>query len=130
MPLNLSHVLLTVGVVVALAFSGCLTVDPSLRADTSESSVFKTLSTDEPWAGHYVRAIAALRSTSAAKNVTLITVIRANGREYDAVDVGTGQTTVALWVPAAQNSTLVASDSVNSTTLDTLNVSSDGRYIV
>ncbi|RRJ31549.1 hypothetical protein [Halocatena pleomorpha] len=130
MPSNLSHVLLAVCVAVAFVFSGCLTFDPSLTADTSESSVFKTLSTDEPWAGHYVRVTATLRSTAAAENVTSITVIQANGQKYDSIDVGSGQTTVTLWVPANQNSTLVASDSVNSTTLDTLNVTTGGQYVV
>lgn len=123
------NVLLTI-VVFGLMFSGCLTLSPSVTTETSESSVFKSLSTDEPWAGQHVRVTATLRSTPAAANVTTITIIDNSGQPYDTISVASGQTSVILWVPTNQTSTLVASNSINSTTIDTLNITSSGNRVL
>jgi hypothetical protein len=72
---------------------------------------------------------ATLRSTPAAGNVTSILIIGENGQKYASVSVASGQTIVPLWVPANQNSTLVATNSVNSTTLGTLNVTTSGNQV-
>lgn len=125
-----SNVLSIMIVVSMLLFSGCLTLGPSVTADTSESSVFKTISTDEPWAGQHVRVTATLRSTQTAGNVTTITVIDEHGRPYETVSVESGQTTVVLWIPTNQRSTLVASNSVNSTTISRFNVTSSGNRVI
>jgi hypothetical protein len=127
--LSYRMVFLTLVVVFSLTVSGCLTLNPSVTADTSGSAVFKSLSADEPWASDHVRVNATLRSTPAAGNVTLITVIGENGQKYSTVSVASGQTVVPLWVPASQNSTLVASNSVNSTTLGTLNITTGGNKV-
>lgn len=121
---------LAVLVVLVVVSSGCLTLGPTIAADTSGSTVFESVSTDEPWAGDYVRVNATLRSTPAAGNVTSITVIDENNQEYGTVSVASGQTVVPIWVPAGRNSTLVATNSVNSTTLDTLNVSGTGNEVI
>ena len=117
-------------VVVVLASSGCLTLGPTVTGDTGGSTVFESVSTNEPWAGNHVRVNATLRSTPAAGNVTSITVIGDDKQQYSSVDVASGQTVVPIWVPANGNSTLVASNSVNSTTLGTLNVTPTGNKIV
>jgi hypothetical protein len=116
-------------VVFSFTASGCLTLNPSITADTSQSAVFESLSTDEPWASDHVRVNATLRSTPAAGNVTSIIIIGENGQKYASVSVASGQTIVPLWVPANQNSTLVATNSVNSTTLGTLNVTTSGNQV-
>lgn len=113
----------------ALASSGCLTLSPSVTANTGGSAVFESVSTNEPWAGEHVRVNATLRSTPAAGNVTSITIIGENNRQYDTVSVASGQTIVPLWVPAGRNATLVATNSVNSTTLGTLNLTSTGTKL-
>jgi hypothetical protein len=120
---------LAIFVVLVVVFSGCLTLDPSVAANTGESAVFESLSVEEPWASEHVRVNATLASTPAAGNVTTITIIGANGREYDTVSVASGQSVVPLWVPAGRNATLVATNSVNSTTLDTLNISTGGNRL-
>lgn len=122
-------VLLTALIIFGLSFSGCLTLSPSVAANTSESTVFDTFSSDEPWAGQQVRVNATLRSTPDAGNVTTISIIKKNGQQYSTVEVASGQTTVTLWVPTNQNSTVVASNSVNSTTIDTLNVTASGDQV-
>ncbi|GAA0477467.1 hypothetical protein MUK72_01955 [Halococcus dombrowskii] len=120
---------LAIVLVVVLVSSGCLTLGPSISADTDGSAVFESLSAEEPWASEHVRVNATLRSTPAAGNVTTITIIGENKQEYDTVSVGSGQSVVPLWVPTNRNATLVASNSVNSTTLDTLNVSTGGNQL-
>lgn len=125
-----SRNVLSITVIVMLLSSGCLTLSPSVTADTSESPVFQTISTDEPWAGHHVRVTATLRSTSKAGNVTTITVVDEQGRPYDTIDVETGQTIVVLWVPTNQRSTLVASNSVNSTTISKFTITSGGNRVI
>lgn len=115
--------------IVVVVCGGCLTTGPSVTADTGDSAVFEQVSTDEPWASQHVRVNATLRSTPAAGNVTTITVVDADGRPYTTVGVASGQTKVTLWVPTGQNATLVASNTANSTTLDTLNVTTGGNRV-
>jgi hypothetical protein len=122
--------LFAAGMVLCLfAFSGCLTLNPTVSADTSDSAVFENLSPTESWSGPSVRVNATLRSTPAASNVTTLTVVQANGQTYDSYEVGSGQSTVVLSLPTSQNATIVASNSVNSTTVEELNVSTGGNEL-
>lgn len=125
-----SRVILAMLVVFSLSLGGCLTLNPSVSADTSNSTVFKSVSATEPWSGPGVRVNATLRSSNDAGNVTTLTVIEENGRTYQTISVGSGQTTVILSLPAHQNATIVASNSVNSTTIEKLNVTTGGDKIV
>ena len=123
------RILVATVVVVGVAFGGCLTLDPTITAETSDSAVFESLSATEPWTGSGVRVNATLRSTGVADNVTQLTVIKANGRSIQTIGVDSGQTTVILTVPANQNLTIVASNTANSTTLETVNVTASGNKI-
>ncbi|WP_256685640.1 hypothetical protein [Halococcus qingdaonensis] len=120
---------LAIVLVVVLVSSGCLTLGPSISADTDDSAVFESLSVEEPWASEHFRVNATLRSTPAASNVTTIAIIGESGEAYDTVSVASGQSVVPIWVPTNRNATIVASNSVNSTTLDTLNVSTGGNRL-
>ncbi|EMA56860.1 hypothetical protein [Halococcus thailandensis] len=120
---------LAIMLVIVLISSGCLTLGPSISADTGDSAVFESVTVDEPWASEHVRVNATLRSTPAASNVTTITIIGENKQTYGSISVGSGQSVVPLWIPANRNATLVASNSVNSTTLDSLNVSTGGNQL-
>jgi hypothetical protein len=121
--------LLAATVVCSLALGGCLTLDPTVSADTDDSAVFEDLSVTESWSGSSVRVNATLRSTPEATNVTTITVIRANGRPYETKSVESGQSTVILTLPSNADATVVASNSVNATTVDTLNVTTGGNRL-
>ena len=121
--------LLAAMVVCSLALGGCLTLDPTVSADTDDSAVFEDLSVTESWSGSSVRVNATLRSTPEATNVTTITVIRANGRPYETKSVESGQSTVILTLPSNADATVVASNSVNATTVDTLNVTTGGNRL-
>ena len=126
----LTRTLLAVALVGALAFSGCLTLDPSLTANTANSTVFESVSVNESWATQRVRANATLTNSSDAANVTQITVINEAGRTFSTTETSPGQTSVILQFPANQNATLVASDTVNGTTIEKLNVTTGGNEIV
>jgi quinol monooxygenase YgiN len=123
------QVLVTALVIGSLALSGCLTYNPSVTMETTDSTVFDTISVTESWASGRVRATAHLTSSPAAGNVTQITVIRDNGETFSTRPVDPGQTTVILHLPPNQNATLVASDTINGTTLATLNVTTSGNTL-
>ena len=123
--------LLAMVVVLALAFSGCLTLNPTvITTDSNNSAVFADLSPTESRSGASVRTNATLQSTSAASNVTTITVIQGNGRVYSTRSLASGQSTAILSLPPNQNATIVASNSVNSTTISTVNVTTDGNELL
>jgi|AntDeeMetagen134_2_1112570.scaffolds.fasta_scaffold04519_2 hypothetical protein len=124
------RVLVAALVVAGLAFGGCLTLDPSITAETSDSAVFESVSATEPWTGSGVRVNATLRSTGAAGNVTQLTVIKANGRSFQTIGVDPGQATVVFTVPANRNATIVASNTANSTTIETVNVTAGGNEVL
>lgn len=123
--------LLVAAVVVAASVStgGCLTLDPGVEADVADSAVFESVAVEESWAGTHVRATVTLASTPEAKNVTRISVVAASGVPFDAVDLEPGQERVVLELPANANATLVATDTVNGTTVETLNVTTTGREV-
>lgn len=128
-PTNRQQGVMAVLVIGLLAFSGCLTYNPSVMTETANSSVFDTVSITESWASGRVRATAHLTSSPAAGNVTQITVIRDNGKTFSTSPVDPGQTAVVLHLPPNQNATLVASDTINGTTIATLNVTTDGNKL-
>lgn len=121
--------LVTVAVLVSFTFGGCLTLNPSVMANTDNSTVFKNLSVSESWASQRVRVNVTLTSSSDAGNVTQLTVVKQNGRTFSTVKINPGQTSVILELPTNQNMTLVASDTINGTTIEKLNVSTRGKEI-
>lgn len=116
-------------VVCSLAFGGCLTLDPTVTADTSDSAVFERVAPSESWSSQRVRAEATLTSSPSAGNVSKITVVAASGTSFSTATVDPGQTTIYLELPASENATLVASDAVNGTTIEKLNVTTGGNTL-
>lgn len=126
---SFARTLLAGFLVVTLVFGGCLTTNPSVVADTDDSTVFRSVAVDEPWATNHVTTNATLRSTPAAGNVTDIAVITDTGKPYATEQVASGQRAVVLPLPSNQNATLVATNAVNSTTIEELNVSTTGNTL-
>ncbi|SFR61771.1 hypothetical protein [Halogeometricum limi] len=116
-------------VVSSLAFGGCLTLDPAAETDTSQSDVFADVSATESWSGPGVRTEVTLRSTDAVEDVTTLTVVDESGKTFYTTTVDPGERTLTFSLPAHQNVTLVASDSVNSSTVETLNVTTTGERV-
>jgi hypothetical protein len=127
---SFARLLLAGFLVGTLVFGGCLTTNPSVVADTDDSTVFRSVSVDESWATNHVTTNATLRPTSAAGNVTNIAVITENGKPYATEQVASGQRAVVLPLPSNQNATLVASNAANSTTIEKLNVSTTGNTLL
>jgi hypothetical protein len=93
---------------------------------TDDSAVFEEVTVDEPWASNHVWANATLASTPAARNVTTVSVIQENGRVFSTHQVTAGQTAVRLALPTDRTATLVAANTVNSTTIEETNVTVTG----
>lgn len=123
------QVFLVILVVGSLTLGGCLTLNPTVTPETTDSSVFKKLTINESWASQRIQITATLTGSSAADNVTQITVIGENGKTFSTRRVDPGQTTVILQLPPNQNATLVASDTINGTTIETLNVTTGGNKL-
>ncbi|WP_306169488.1 hypothetical protein [Halococcus qingdaonensis] len=117
-------------VVCSLAVGGCLTLDPTVTADTSDSAVFERVAPSESWSSQRVRAKATLTSSPSAGNVSKITVVAASGTSFSTASIDPGQTNVSLELPANENATLVASDAVNGTTIEKLNVTTGGDTLL
>jgi hypothetical protein len=126
---SLQRVLVATLVVCGLAFGGCLTLDPTVSVDTGESAVFESIAVNESWSSQRVRANASLSSSPEAGNVTQITVISESGETFSTTNTDPGQTSVILHLPANRNATLVASDTVNGTTIEKLNVTTGGNEL-
>ena len=117
-------------VVVSLAVSGCLTLDPTVTANTADSAVFENVSVNESWSTGRVRATVSLSSNPRAGNVTQLTVVTKRGKTYTSATIDPGQTSAVLEFPVHRNATLVASDTINGTTIEKLNVTTSGNKII
>jgi hypothetical protein len=124
------QVLVAVLVVGSLAFGGCLTLAPTVTPETTNSTVFESVSASESWSSQRVRTTVRLASNPAAGDVNQITVIGENNKTFSLRNLAPGQTKVIIQLPVNQNATLVASDTVNGTTIATLNVTTRGNEIV
>ena len=125
------QVLASVALVVALGFGGCLTLGPTVTADTGNSAVFEQVSSDEPWASGRVKASVNLTpSATTDQGVTKLVVVSESGSSFDTTTVETGQTTgISLYLPANGNATITAVNTVNGTVVGTQTVTADGNKL-
>jgi hypothetical protein len=124
------QVLVAVLVIGSLAFGGCLTLTPTVTPETTNSTVFESVSTSESWSSQRIRATVRLTSSPAAGDVNQITVIGENNKTFSFRNLDPGQTKVILQLSTNRNVTLVASDTVNGTTVATLNVTTGGNTVI
>ncbi|MGN8214666.1 MULTISPECIES: hypothetical protein [Halococcus] len=120
-----------VALVVALGFGGCLTLGPTVTADTGNSAVFEQVSSDEPWASGRVKASVNLTpSATTDQGVSKLVVISESGSSFDTTTVETGQTSgITLYLPANGNATVTAVNTVNGTVVGTQTVTADGNKL-
>ncbi|HET7323598.1 MAG TPA: hypothetical protein VFJ06_04640 [Halococcus sp.] len=124
------HVLLSLLLVASLGLGGCLTLSPTVGVDTDNSTVFEDASTTEPWVSGRVKTSITLASNATTtQDVNKLAVISESGDDFDTVTLDTGQTTATVYVPANQNATIVAIDTVNGTTIDTRTIRTDGNKL-
>jgi hypothetical protein len=125
------QVLVTVLVVGSLTLGGCLTLSPTVGMETANSSVFKSASTTEPWGSGRVRtSITLTDNATTTQDVTKLAVISTSGSTFDTVTLDSGQTSATVYVPTNQNATIVASDTVNGTVIDTRTITATGNTII
>ena len=121
--------LLTVLLAALFVLSGCLTLNPSITVADSNSTVFKNITVTESWSSQRVRAKATLSTSPDANNVTRITVIDESGKPFSTIERVAGQTRIIFDLPVNQNVTLVATDVPNGTTIETLNITTNGDTV-
>jgi hypothetical protein len=125
------QVLVTVLVIGSLMVGGCLTLDPTVGIDTDNTTVFKNASTTEPWVSGRVRtSITLTANATTTQDVTKLAVISKSGSTFDTVMLDSGQTSATMYVPANQNTMIVAIDTVNGTVIETRTITATGNTIV
>jgi hypothetical protein len=125
------QVLVTVLVIGSVTLGGCLTLDPTVGVDTDNATVFKNASTTEPWVSGRVRtSITLTDNATTTQDVTKLAVISKSGSTFDTVMLDSGQTSATVYVPANQNATIVATDTVNGTVIETGTITTTGNTIV
>ena len=120
--------LASIPLVTGLALGGCLTLNPTVSANTDDSAVFEKISTTEPWVSGRVKTSVTLASNATSEqSVTDLTVTTESGKSFDSATVDSGQTSgLTLYLPAGENATITATDSVNGTTIETHTVKTGG----
>lgn len=125
------QVLVTVLVVGSLMVGGCLTLDPTVGVDTANATVFKNASTTEPWvSGRVGTSITLTDNATTTQDVTKLAVISKSGSTFDTVMLDSGQTSATVYVPANQNATIVAIDTVNGTVIETRTITASGNKVI
>ena len=124
------RILVSFLLVVSLGLGGCLTLSPTVGVDTTNSSVFESVSTNEPWASGRVQTTVTLApNATTTQDVSKLAVISTSGTTFDTVTLDSGQTTATVYTPANQNATLVAIGTTNGTTIDTQTITTGGNKI-
>jgi hypothetical protein len=115
-----------------LALGGCLTLDPIVRADTDDSAVFEDVTTSEPWVSGRIKTSVTLATNATSdQDVTDLTVTTESGKAFDSTTVASGQTSgLTLYLPAGENATITATDSVNGTVVETRTVRTGGNELL
>ncbi|WP_410767277.1 hypothetical protein [Haloferax sp. DFSO60] len=108
--------------------NGCLTLDPTIMIETTESTVFERLSVTEPWASRSVTTTVTSTPASTTTNgVTKLVVVAESGSTFDSTTVVSGQTSVTMYLPTNQNVTLIPVNAVNGTVVEKRTVATGGN---
>ncbi len=125
--LSRRRVVATIPLLGLVVGSGCLTLNPTVTTETTESTVFERLSVTEPWASRSVATTVTLTPAATTTNgVTQLVVIAESGSTFDSTTLDRGQTSVTMYLPTNQNATVVAVNTVNGTVVERRPVATDG----
>jgi hypothetical protein len=109
MTVSRRHLLVTVVMLISIGLGGCITTNPAVQADTSNSTVFEQFSAAEPWTSGKVRTSTTLSyNATRSLGITDIVVINERGTVVSTSTINAGQTSVILMLPVNQNVTVVA----------------------
>jgi hypothetical protein len=103
--------LLAIIVVLGILTSGCLTISPSVQADTSNSTTFEGFSVTESWSGGRIRTNVTLTTDATHRlGITRLVVVGESGRVFYTTSIAAGQTSATVMLPPNQNVTVVAAN--------------------
>ena len=119
--------LAVVGLVIC---GGCITAQPTIDTTETSPNVFESISTTDAWGTSSIQASVTLApSATTSEGVTSLSVVSENGSSFYTTTIDPGQTSVTLPVPTDMPATIVATNTVNGTTVDTANLTVSGRTI-
>ena len=119
--------LLVLVAVVALVGSGCVTAQPAITVESTNSTVFEGFSTADSWGTSSVQASISLTPRATTDlGVTKVSVVTESGKSFYTTSVDAGQTSVTTPLPTGTTATVVAVNTVDGTTVGTANVSVSG----
>lgn len=130
-PLHLRQALAAVAVVSLLLSGGCLTVAPTVDADTGGSAVFESVESTEPWSSGQVRASVSLTANSTTgMGVSKLVVVSSSGTSFYTVSLDPGETSTTLFLPPNAEATVLAVNTVDGTVVERITVRTDGDNVV
>jgi hypothetical protein len=130
-PTHLRRAVATVVVVSMLLAGGCLTIDPSVSADTGGSAVFESVESTEPWSSGQVRASVSLTDeATTSSGVSKLVVVSSRGTSFYTTTLEPGESSTTLFLPPNAEATVLAVNTVNGTVVETITVRTDGDRLV
>jgi hypothetical protein len=113
-----------------LVSGGCITAQPTIEFTSDDSDVFEDISTADRWGVSSVQSSVTLATgATTTEGVTSLSVVTQDGGSYYTTTVDAGQTSVTLPLPLNTPATIVATNTVNGTTVGNATVRiSDDTY--
>ena len=112
-----------VAVVILVASSGCLALDPTVDLNTTDSAVFAGASASGSWAsGQVTTTVDLTRNATTGEGVSQLNVITASGKTFHRTALDSGQSSATVVLPTNGTATVVAVNTVNGTVVETRNV--------
>jgi hypothetical protein len=110
-----------------LVTSGCLTTDPAVELNTTESVVFEGASTSGPVAIGQVNAkLSLVPNATTDGGVDRLLVVAPNGETFHRTALDSGQSSATVLLPPDGSATIVAANTVNGTVVETRNATVTG----
>ena len=120
-----------VAVLVLVAGSGCLTLNPGMDLTTQNSTVFHDVSSSGEWAnGRLVGTLSLTPNATTDQGVSQINVVAADGETFYTTPVDSGQSNVSIMTPTNGTATIVAVNTVNGTVVETRNATITGDTVI
>lgn len=110
-----------------LVTSGCLTTDPAVELNTTESAVFAEASASGSVAIGQVNAkLSLVPNATTDEGVDRLLVVAPNGETFHRTTLDSGQSSAAVLLPPDGSATIVAANTVNGTVVETRNATITG----
>lgn len=105
-------------------------LDPSVRFNTTGSTVFESASFSGVWATGQVTTNVTLTSTATTEGVTQLNVVDSDGNTFDTTTLDSGESSTTVLLPPNGTATIVAVNTINGTTIESRNATVTGTPLV